>query len=692
MRRFPLLAMLLAACAAPRPVADPAAGPEQVPVEFSIEGAGELSERAMERVLRQELEDLDAQELTLAHVDDAAFALEEWLREEGFPEARVKFAWEQGDGLPLFRVDAGTQCILRRIEVRSRGEELPDEQIRAAFEGPRTGLLGRGEPIYIARRVAAAPRNLQQELMVRGYDEARVEVIEQRFSDDGSELTLVVEVEQGPRQMVQGIGARDLLTRSLVPGFAQLAEDFPFRERPDGERERIPYSPRVLAALRAEILSRLGDLGYPDTLVRLEAEPVQGGRRLVVQARPGPRVRFAGVRFEGDPRTDTDFLRSRVILEDGAWYDESARRESTSRLYGTGFYSRVDVDLVGEGQDRELVYTLEPRSTREVWVEPGYGSYEQLRLRAGARDRNFLGTGRTLKGEVSLAQRAQEARLTLMQPWFLREELTADLSAEAERRELPSFTRESLGIGAFLTRDWDPAARLSTSLGYELRATRATAVDVGAGAPVNLDTDRSANVGAIKLAQVIEQRDSPLLPRKGWAFKASIEWADAALASELDFTRLQWNASHLRPLSESTVLALGARAGVAYPTGGEELPLQERFFNGGENQVRAFRETFLGPTDAEGNPAGGEAMWTANLELRQDVLTQSLHAALFVDVGAVAVEAADWLAPEDPRWGYGVGLRYLLPVGPLRLDLGLNPEARGDEDDWILHLSIGMPF
>ena len=37
-------------------------------------------------------------------------------------------------------------------------------------------------------------------------------------------------------------------------------------------------------------------------------------------------------------------------------------------------------------------------------------------------------------------------------------------------------------------------------------------------------------------------------------------------------------------------------------------------------------------------------------------------------------------------------VRYLLPIGPLRLDVGFNPDARDGEDDYVIHLSVGMAF
>lgn len=141
---------------------------------------------------------------------------------------------------------------------------------------------------------------------------------------------------------------------------------------------------------------------------------------------------------------------------------------------------------------------------------------------------------------------------------------------------------------------------------------------------------------------------------------------------------------------EHTLLAGGWRSGVIVPTGGtSEIPLQERFFNGGEGSVRSFEEAELGPLDRLGDPIGGETFQTWNLELRRR-LTGNLWGAVFADAGNVGLTTSDYF--DDFRYGAGVGLRYLLPVGALRLDAGWNPDRRAGEDAVLVFLSVGMAF
>jgi len=78
------------------------------------------------------------------------------------------------------------------------------------------------------------------------------------------------------------------------------------------------------------------------------------------------------------------------------------------------------------------------------------------------------------------------------------------------------------------------------------------------------------------------------------------------------------------------------------------------------------------------------------LELRFPLST-NVEAGIFTDVGNL------WLDPRvgsitDVRWNFGAGLRFLTPIGPAVLDLGVNPAAdsRLGEAYVSPHFSIGM--
>ena len=138
------------------------------------------------------------------------------------------------------------------------------------------------------------------------------------------------------------------------------------------------------------------------------------------------------------------------------------------------------------------------------------------------------------------------------------------------------------------------------------------------------------------------------------------------------------------------MLAFGARGGFILPFQGQnEIPIDERFFNGGARSVRSFTEMELGPKDSHHFPIGGEDFTTYNLEYTFP-LYGDLEGAVFADAGSIGQKLSDGFG--DLRYAIGAGLRYRLPIGPLRIDYGYNPDRKTDESIGAFHISFGVAF
>jgi outer membrane protein insertion porin family len=73
-------------------------------------------------------------------------------------------------------------------------------------------------------------------------------------------------------------------------------------------------------------------------------------------------------------------------------------------------------------------------------------------------------------------------------------------------------------------------------------------------------------------------------------------------------------------------------------------------------------------------------------------LSGRLEGALFYDLGNVEEDQADYFRFSGKAAAVGVGLRYMLPIGPVRMDWAVNPSPEDGDDRSLLHISVGMPF
>ena len=154
--------------------------------------------------------------------------------------------------------------------------------------------------------------------------------------------------------------------------------------------------------------------------------------------------------------------------------------------------------------------------------------------------------------------------------------------------------------------------------------------------------------------------------------------------SRAPFARVYSRLNAYRPTG-SWFLNARVEAGEVFVSNAIAVPDPLLFRAGGENSVRGYGYRTIGPT-VNGAVVGGRVLLTGSIEAERPILDRlpSLLGAVFVDAG----HAADRWSELRPVFGYGVGLHYRSPVGPLRLDLAYGQDVRRLR----LHLSVGVVF
>ncbi|PYO59439.1 MAG: hypothetical protein DMD70_12745, partial [Gemmatimonadetes bacterium] len=128
------------------------------------------------------------------------------------------------------------------------------------------------------------------------------------------------------------------------------------------------------------------------------------------------------------------------------------------------------------------------------------------------------------------------------------------------------------------------------------------------------------------------------------------------------------------------------------------VPPDQRFYAGGPNSVRGYARNELGPRvyvsdsiavtgvdtaykNIRASPTGGNTVFTANVELRvpAPIFPDRVRLGLFVDVGQVWERGDTGTTVSGLRVTPGLGLRFITPLGPVRLDAAYNgyPQEAG---------------
>ncbi len=685
---------------------------------FEFAGNQTFATVELERVIVRELGGGDPV-LTRARTDDAAWVLEQHYARAGFTLVAVDYTFDPGDppaAAPLarFEIQEGPRTQLGEVTFAGR-VSLSARELEAAL-----GLEDRREVWFSRTLVNDLANDVAGAYYARGFLEVAVGEPEVTFSSDRTRALVRIPISEGPRYVLTEVRFRGSESRSESKLRELIALSI-------GE----PYTTRVAYELRARLVQELFDAGRRDVEIQFaeSRDRETGGVTLLFDIDEGPAIEIGRILVEPEADVRSGFVQSRLELEPGDLWTAAAERKSFKNLYRSGLFRSIDLRLAAaepdappqeetpeeeapesdgvesqqrepEDQDpgagrseslvevRDLIVELEELPTLEVYVEPGWGSYELARLRAGVAERNLFGTGRGVSIDMIAAIRAQRLLLSLTDPWFLGSDYAMTYTIFANRREEPAFTSSSLGAGATLARRWND--RWSSSLAYQFRFSDIDDVAPDFVGPA--DSDSSFDISSFTLTTTRDTRNGLFLPTRGSFARSGLEWAGETIGSELDFFRATFLGSSFRSLRDGTVLGVAARGGWIAPLGAtDDIPLQERFFNGGENTVRSFLEDELGPLDANGDPIGGDAYTAFTVELRQR-LGKNFETAAFVDAGNLTESHEDFLEFADYRFGIGTGLRYLLPIGPLRLDAAWNPDPGPQDSDWALHFAVGLSF
>lgn len=639
--------------------------------EVRFSGAKDVPEVVLLEAVAEQLQEIQSKGATPARADDAAFFLTIFYHKQGYSRATVEY--ELRGSTVVLKISEGPRAVLRSVSFVGN-KNIDAAMLSKFFSGVPQSEIATANLPYHESDVTAGAGRVRGYYVSEGWLNAAAETSRTRVSRDGKAADVVVEIIEGTRYFFGEVTfAGD--TRYPVPDLIAA-----LGAKPEG-----PFNPALVNVMQGSLRSWLRGRGHFSAEVTAEADvtlAASGRVPLRFEVRAGPKFRVNGISQTGLDRVKPEFLVQRFKKITDADYNPALVDEKYRELLRTGLFQTLRIVPRKTGADQlTLDIGVEEAKQKEFGFEVGFGSYDGLIAILRAGDRNFLRTGRPLTVELQSSQRGFEGEILHVDPWFLESDWTLRTRLFSQFRDEEGYSHKGAGIrveaSRKLTSRWEVSG--FTEFGY----TTVTTVDIDPALLGPLDY----TLAAVGVTQKFDYRDDPLNPRRGFVFSNSLELD--ALDGQLAFGRVSARYSYYRTIGKS-LIAAGVRFGWNIPVGdAADVPIDLRYFNGGGGSVRSFAERDLGPKDATGHPLGGSFYTVANVEW-DFPLTDAFGGALFVDAGNLTSEATP--AFEDMRLGIGAGVRYNLPIGPMRLDFGYNPSRREGEDIGAIHFSFGFAF
>ena len=671
-------------------------------IEFR--GQHAFDEKELRSQLKEQITTIDDFGLTAARGDDLAFFLAVFYRKHGYAKVDVRYVIESSDRLRL-EINEGPLMTLGNVIFDGNTRE-PAEKLFEYAVGPtreRYSKLQKNLP-FVAADVQEGADLVHRFYIAEGFLDAVVDPPRYTYREQSNQVDAIIPIHEGKQYF---FGDVSFSGRAIYDAETLRGQMLDLLQQ--------PYTDARVADIPRRLQTYFKTRGYYDVKVEATGAPeeaVNGRVPVEIAIAAGPLYHFDGVTVSGLDRLRPGYVTKRFSKLSGQTYSPDVLDERFRTLMGTGLFNVLQIKPVPvDGNLLRLDISAEEAKSKEFGLAIGYGSYEGGIFGVLFRDRDLFGYGRPLTTSIEVSQRGYKGEIAYEDPFLFDTDFAFKARLAALTFDFDGYSKFELGGRLELTRKITKQDEAGV-----IFAVRHVEITSAAIKPIFLG-ETSYFVNTLGFTNTFDLRESPLVSPRGLVINNTLDLALNAFGSDIEFVRGTIRVGYYipfgpKPLAPGVVedntgsglqrwfrqssLAFGARAGIIHSlttSGADEataIPIDERFFNGGGNTVRSFGERDLGPHDRKGHPIGGEFFTIFNIEYTVPIFGE-LEGALFTDAGNL-LPTAEEPGLDDMRYALGVGLRYKLPIGPVRLDYGVNPNPQNGEDFGAFHFSFGFAF
>jgi outer membrane protein insertion porin family len=514
------------------------------------------------------------------------------------------------------------------------------------------------------------------------------------------------------------------------------------------------YSPKQLHDDAKAIADAYGTGGYVDTVIQPQGSPA-GPATIDIHYKidEGQRSFVERINIVGNSRTKDKVIRREVLISPGDVFNTVRVDVSKKRLENLGYFSKVDTypeDTGVEGR-KDLVIQVEEKRTGSLNFGAGFSTVDSLvgfvELTQGNFDLMnwpaFTGGGQKFRARAQVGTQRKDFLLALTEPWFLDRRLSLGGQAfYSEANYLSSvYDQRNYGFSVELRKPLFPY--VYGTLGYGLQDIEI--YNVAAGVSPEIQNEAGTQVKSqVSTSIVLDRRDSPFLTRHGQRISLAPYVAGGFLGGNEQIYGWDLEASQYFHLPHDLILLLNGEAATVdvwntpetktvlalaadntaippKPAVYEQIPsvpIYDRLYLGGSNNLRGFQFRDVSPKDSNNQPIGGQSLLRGTMELTFPLVVKT-RGAVFYDIGYVNTDAWDFAPqtqyiprgsraiqnalrygmPVTPRSSYdnlasdfGFGVRLDLPIGPLRIDYGIPIQSAGNSKKGNINFSVGYQF
>lgn len=735
----------------------------QVLRELVIDGAHKVSAKKLRKEIGVKLN-------APVNEDDLQKARQKIIdryQSKGFTDIEVNFRVEpidesRGTARVIYTIGEGAKGAVSRIHFEGNAH-FSEKILRKQMKTKGKTMIA-----FIDKSGRLDEVQLQQDLdsikeFYQNHGYVDVEVSEAKRERKNGPLMITVGIKEGTLYHVNKIS---------FTGYKQTTEEK--IRKVIKMKEGTVYSPKELHDDAKALADNYGSGGYVDLIVLPQGTPAGPGLIDVhYKIEEGNRSFVERINIIGNTRTKDKVIRREILIAPGDVFNTVRVETTKKRLDNLGYFTKVEAypEETGVEGRKDLVVQVEEKRTGSLNFGAGYSTIDSLIGFVELTQGNFditnwpglTGAGQKFRAKAQIGSSRQDFVVAVTEPYFLDQRLSLGGQLFYSEASYLSNVYDQRNYGFSLEARKPLTNWMYVVLGYTLQNYEIFNV-ANHVSPAILAEEGTTTKSMVTTSLVWDRRDNPFLTRKGERISLTGYVAGGPLGGDEQIYGFDIQATKYFRFPGDLILLFDVEAATVdvwdkpemtnipgffgevfdingnpvlvgvppnqfqvtepVPVSVPTVPIFDRLYLGGSNNLRGFRFRDISPKDFNGQPIGGQSMARATVELTFPIIEKA-RGAIFYDAGLVNPDAWDFsdqtievprglnaqasylyakrlglpfnpLTPKSTNDSFGsdfgIGVRLDLPIGPLRLDYGYPLDRAGNTGHGHLNFSVGYQF
>ncbi len=488
-----------------------------------------------------------------------------------------------------------------------------------------------------------------------------------RFSEGNGCWNLAIDVTPGARVLLNAVNLQ-------VSGPPEVRDQFDDLLEVTALQTGLPLHHGNYEEFKSALSARAIDQGYfaarfTQAESALDLDNNLADINLVFD--PGVQYRFGAITIVKDASLNDELIQGMLPVQEGAPYSSTALAEMQQSLDSSQYFRQIRVSpQIGAATQEAVPVTVElEMRPRHAWTGGlGFTTDTGPRARLSYENRYLNARGHRLLVDSALSEVRNQLDTNYVIPLADASRQSLNFAGGYSNENNESFESESYKVETSV-RNQNHAGWLQTVFVDIQRDDYTVALQQ--------DVSVLSTLGA-SLART--KADNLINPNKGWKLFTQIRGASEDVLSDTSLLQFYGSAKHVFGFGRGRLLSR-VEVGATWIDARNDLPASLRYFAGGDQSIRGFDYRELGPVNEANEVVGGKQLLVGSVEY-DFLVRDNWRVAVFADTGNAFNDRSDL----EWRRSAGVGLRWLSPIGPVRVDIA---HPVNGADSFRLHITMG---